>query len=115
MSQQTLSTPNKLTLSGDNAQAWKSFKQRFELYVLAAGYTNKSDAEKIALLLTIGGDELIEIYNSFEFPEAEPNANGNADITVAAVIEKFNEYFSPRSNELTTPYKFRKCVQRAGE
>ena len=63
MSQQTLSTPNKLTLSGDNAQAWKSFKQRFELYVLAAGYTNKSDAEKIALLLTIGGDELIEIYN----------------------------------------------------
>ena len=64
-------------------------------------------------LLTIGGDELIEIYNSFEFPEAEPNAN--ADITVAAVIEKFNEYFSPRSNELTTRYKFRKCVQRAGE
>ena len=75
MSQQTLSTPNKLTLFGDNAQAWKSFKQRFELYVLAAGYTNKSDAEKMALLLTIGGDELIEIYNSFEFPEAEPNAN----------------------------------------
>ena len=60
MSQQTLSTPNKLTLSGDNAQAWKSFKQRFELYVLAAGYTNTSDAEKIALLLTIGGDKVLK-------------------------------------------------------
>ena len=81
--------------------------------MLAVGYTNKSDAEKIALLLTIGGDELIEIYNSLEFPEPEPNAN--ADITVGAVIERFNEYFSPRSNELTTRYKFRKCVQRTGE
>ena len=113
MSQQTLSTLNKLTLSGDSAQVWTSLKQRFELYVLAAGYTNKSDAEKIALLLTIGGDELIEIYNSLEFPGPEPNAN--ADITVGAVIERFNEYFSPRSNELTTRYKFRKCVQRTGE
>ena len=90
---QTLSTPNKLTLSGDNAHAWKTFQQRFELYVLASGYTNKSDGEKVALFLTIGGDHLIEIYNSF------PEPNANVEITLGSVIEKSNEYFSPISNE----------------
>ena len=62
-----IAVPNHFKLTGDTAKAWKMFKQRFELYLLATGSAGKSDEEKVALLLVIGGDELIDTYNSLEF------------------------------------------------
>ena len=59
------------------------------------GYKTKIAEEKVAFLLTIGGEDPIEIYNSFEFPTTE----GEAIIMVMmleAVMEKINAYFSPR-------------------
>ena len=58
---QSTSTPNKLTISGDTEHAWKALKERFELYVTASGNETKRDEEKVALLSTIGGEDLIEI------------------------------------------------------
>ena len=60
----SIATTNKLTISGDSEHAWKAFKQRFELYVTASGYKNNSDEEKVALLLTMGGEDIMDISNS---------------------------------------------------
>ena len=109
-----LSIPGKFSLVGDTEQSWKVFKQKFNLYLLAAGFKKRSEEEKVALLLTLGGDELIEIYNSFEFPTP---ASGDPDPSqiLKNVLEKFDGYFSPRKNVLVDRYKFRKCIQRADE
>ena len=110
----SIATPSKLILTGNSEHAWKSFKQRFELHVLASGFSNKNEEEKVALLLTVGGDDLIEIYNSFEFPE-QGGGTPNAATTLDLVVQKCKAYYSPRSNESTNRYKFRKCIQRSGE
>ena len=111
-----LSLPAKLLLNigGDNDREWKLFKQRFQLYLLASEKEKKDESVKVALLLTAGGSDLLEIYNSFDFPTP---AAGEADPAkvLQTVLEKFDEYFAPRKNELASRYKFRKCLQRADE
>ena len=56
-------TPCKLSLSigGNNQQEWNLFKQRFDLYLLASEKSSKSQETKVALLLTCGGNELLQI------------------------------------------------------
>lgn len=115
MASNNVAAPERISLSvsGDNEREWKSFKQRFELYLLAAEKSKKSEETKVALLLTIGGSELLQIYNSFEFPA--PDDSSNPAKVLESVVEKFDAYFAPRKNELASRYKFRKCVQLADE
>ncbi|KAK2180987.1 hypothetical protein NP493_418g01014 [Ridgeia piscesae] len=78
------------------------------MYLLASGSTEKSHAEKIAMLLTFGGAELLAIYNSFDY-DIEGAA---AQIpTVKVVLDRFDSYFAPRTNELIDRYRFRSCMQ----
>ena len=100
-----------LTLGGDNEREWKSFKQRFQIYLRASEKEGKPEATKVALLLNIGGEELLQIYNSFEFPAGDPNPAN----VLASVISKFDDYFAPRKNELVSRYRFRKCTQKPDE
>ena len=103
-----------LTLGGDNEREWKVFKQKFQIYLLASEKGTKPEETKVALLLNIGGDELLQIYNSFEFP-APGTGNPNPANVLASVIAKFDEYFAPRKNELVSRYRFRKCIQKSDE
>lgn len=48
---QVISIPSKLSITEETEEAWKSFKQKVELYELASGSRNRSDEEKVALLL----------------------------------------------------------------
>ena len=109
--------PSKLSLSigGDNQQEWKLFKQRFELYLLASEKNSKPEEAKVALLLTCGGNELLQIYNSFEFPAAASSSSLDPAKVLKTVLDKFDAYFAPRRNELASRYKFRKCLQSADE
>ena len=51
-----------------------------------------------------GNSPLLTIFNSFDYDiEGEP--------TVKVVIERFDNYFAPRTNELIDRYKFRSCKQ----
>ena len=103
-----ISVPEKISLTGDSEVAWKSFKQKFEFYVLGTGQKDKEDEEKIGLLLTLGGDDLLEVYNGLEFAAGDEKK-------LKKVLEKFDRYFAPRKNELAARYKFRKCEQKPGE
>ena len=84
-----MAIPAQFTLQGDTVTQWKSFRQKFKIYMLACGGEKRTAPEKVAMLLTIGGDVLINIYNSFEWTnEAEEN-------NYASVVDKFNNYFIP--------------------
>ena len=65
------------------------------MYFLATGATAKSEAEKIALVITLGGAELMTMLNSFDYDIEVEHVP-----TVKVVIERF-DYFAPRTNELT--------------
>ena len=103
MATDSVATPDKLSLSvgGDNQQEWKSFKQRFELYLIASEKNKKPEETKVALLLTIGGSDLLQIYNSFEFPAPATGGQDPAKV-LKTVLEKFDDYFAPRRNELAS-------------
>ena len=97
----------KLCLAGSNAkESWQTFKQQFNMYLLATEATAKREAEKIALVITLGGAELLTIFNSFDY-----NIEGEHVPTVNVVLERFDNYFAPRTKEWIDRYKFRSCKQ----
>ncbi|KAJ8366952.1 hypothetical protein AAFF_G00336410 [Aldrovandia affinis] len=100
--------PDELKLSGNVHENWKAFKQSFELYVLAIGLDEREERRRIALLLTVAGRVAVDVFNTFEFPE------GDSD-RYAKVIEKFEEYCTPRKNEIFERYVFRSRVQAESE
>ena len=53
----------------------------------ASGGEKRTDPEKEAMLLTIGGDVLINIYNSFEWTNEEEENN------YTSLVDKFNKLF----------------------
>ncbi|KAK2176917.1 hypothetical protein NP493_631g00000 [Ridgeia piscesae] len=82
------------------------------MYLPASGSTEKSYADKITMLLTFGGAELLVIYNSFDY-DIEGAA---AEIpTVKVVLDRSDSYFAPRTNELIDRYRFRSCKQSYDE
>ena len=84
------------------------------LYFKAVEKDMKPEAVQVALLLTTGGDDLLEIYNSLEFAPAADDDPDPSQI-LCSVLGKLDEYFTPRKNDLAARYKFRKCVQKSGE
>lgn len=65
--------------------------QSFEIYALAIGLDG-SEWRKIALLLTVAGRSALDVCNTFVFTEDEKDK-------YEAVIEKFEQYCTPRKNE----------------
>ncbi|KAK2192718.1 hypothetical protein NP493_24g03022 [Ridgeia piscesae] len=64
------------------------------------------------MLLTFGGAELLAIYNSFDYEYDIEGADPVAQIpTVKVVLDRFDSYFAPRTNELIDRYRFRSCKQ----
>lgn len=87
------------------------FKQKLELYLTVEQPHDKplSDAAKTAMLLSLAGEEAIEIYNNFAFQKGENNQN------YAAVVKKFDDYWDAQRNEVYERYIFRKRTQSEGE
>ena len=64
-----LKQPEPLSFTGNVDQNWKSFIQRFELYLTAINADKKRDTQKIALLLTYAGAQAIDVYNTLDIGE----------------------------------------------
>ncbi len=108
MSINSIRQPNELNLSGNVHANWKSFKQSFELYLLATGLERDNDRRKIALLLTVAGRSAIDVFNTFQFSEEEQDKYN-------IVMAKFEDYCTPKKNETYERYVFRNRMQKEGE
>ncbi|KAL1469140.1 hypothetical protein MTO96_004864 [Rhipicephalus appendiculatus] len=60
---------------------------------------NKSDEQKVAMLLMIAGPAVIDVYNTLDFGEAAPGADRSQVLSV--VLEKLDNYFAREEMKCT--------------
>lgn len=106
-----LRPPQPLVLSGSTAKNWSLFKQRFELFLQATEPSKepRSEAAKTALLLSVAGEDALEVFNNFAFLENESKED------YATVTSKFEAYCRQQQNEVYERYVFRSRTQAEGE
>ncbi|OCT95534.1 hypothetical protein XELAEV_18013221mg [Xenopus laevis] len=86
----SLHPPALVKFVGNIEEAWKIFKQRLLLYMKATNTRTLPSVHKVALLLTIAGEEALQIFNSFQL--------GKYDY-FKVVMGKFENYCTPKENE----------------
>ena len=105
-----LSPPEPLILTqGNVSQNWKRFKQKWGNYEIAIGIATKDDKIRVATLLTVIGDEALDVYNSFTWNN--PADNGK----IEKVLEQFEHFCEPRKNTIYERYMFFSRNQESGE
>ena len=58
--------PEALNLEESNlADTWRRWKQRFKVFSLASGLSEKAEKVQAAALLHVAGTEALEVYNTF--------------------------------------------------
>lgn len=102
-----LKPPPSLSFTGDIAENYKRFKQRYQLYVKASGADVKlNDEGQIALFLHTIGDEVTQIYNTFDLTSSTKFDD---------LIKKFDNYFIPQKNESMNRHIFFSRVMKEDE
>ncbi|XP_077508857.1 uncharacterized protein LOC144120376 [Amblyomma americanum] len=106
-----LKAPQPLRLTGNVTDNWKRFKQKFELFLQATAAKDqpKTEASKAALLLSMAGDDALDVFNNFQF------ALGEDKTDYSTVVRKFDAYCAEVSNEVHERYVFRSRKQAEGE
>lgn len=61
-----LSPPSSMQMTGNLADIWKRFKQRFNIYLAASGAGGDDEKLKAHILLHVIGEDALDIYNSFQ-------------------------------------------------
>ncbi|KAH8009338.1 hypothetical protein HPB51_015661 [Rhipicephalus microplus] len=100
-----------LNTTGEASKNWQAFKQRFQVFLAASEPSKKkrSLSSKSGLLLSVAGEDAIEIFHTLNFKEDEDKTD------YATAIEKFDEYFTLRTNKEHERNVCRKRIQSQGE
>ena len=105
-----LTPPDPLDLDSSNvSDAWRKWKQRFELFSMASGLSTKDAGIQAATLLHVIGPDALEVYNTFSWEEADDKSK------VAKILEKFEDYYIPRRNITWERHVFNTRNQHDGE
>ncbi|KAK3745993.1 hypothetical protein QZH41_005776 [Actinostola sp. cb2023] len=86
-----LKPPRALSFEGHVAENWRRWIQQFRLYLNATGRDKKSEEMQCSTLLTVAGEDAVEVYNTFELNEAEQKK-------IELLISKFEQYCTPKKN-----------------
>ena len=97
---------NSLCLTGDIAENWRRWKQRWELYSKASGSSAKGEDVQCAILLHMICEEALNIYDTFTFAAADKDK-------IQPLIDKFESYFAPKKNITYQRYLFNTCSQNS--
>lgn len=85
------------------AEAWSDWKQRHRVYERAMKYHKEEDETRIALLLHVGGEELLQTYNTFGLSDEQQN--------FADVLKRFDLHFERYQNTTHASYVFHNLKQ----
>ena len=88
----SLKQPKPLSFEGNVAENWRRWIQQFKLYLVATARDKKSDAVQCSTLLTVAGEEAIEVYNTFNLTEEETD-------DIGVLIKKFQDYCIPKKSD----------------
>lgn len=101
-----LKPPPPFDAEGDSsslAQRWKDWRERFNMYTVAANI--KDDAQKRAVLLYVAGPSVHKIFKTLQ----------NTGTDFATALEKLDEYFQPQKNVIYERYVFKQAHPNSGE
>ena len=105
-----LTPPEQLNLeSGNLAENWRQWRQRFDIFSLATGLSEKSDKVQLATLLHVAGPTALEVYNTFTWDEDGDEQKVNK------ILQKFENYCKPRKNITWERHVFNTRNQQTGE
>ena len=107
MAMNFLNQPKKIhvSLDGNNEAMWTCFKEDFDFFMLSAGFKDKSNTEKVALLINTGGTALKEIYKTLEL----------SGKTYDQVLTALDGYFNVQKNQLSARKIFSTLAQKQEE
>ena len=103
-----IKAPTELQLEGNLSDNWKKFKRDFTNFLIASEKDTKSDAIKIAILQSYGGEPGLKLLESF-------NLSAENAAKYDSVLNKYEEFCNPRKNIVMERVKFLKTQQREGE
>ncbi|KAJ0172603.1 hypothetical protein K1T71_011742 [Dendrolimus kikuchii] len=95
--------PPELNFEGGpvaRADAWKRWRQQFQLFVKASGVNSESSGVQASLLVNLIGPEGFDVYQTFTFKDDTEKDN------VDVIIKKFDEYFGTKVNITLLRYNF---------
>ena len=96
---------------GQPAVEWRTWEQKFELYLLARSGANPLPAEqKRALLLCAIGDEAYRVHDALP-----PVVKTAEEDDYTATLRHLREYYTPRTNVIIERFKLRQRAQAPGE
>ena len=94
--------PDNISLSGNLAENWHLWKQRFNLFLTRTESDAKVDYVKIAMLLASIGPDVLERYNHFTFDEAA----GEDSKSYVQVMQTFEDHFNGLKRTVFSRYQF---------
>ena len=95
--------------SGNVSANWKKFRQKYTNYEIATGVSEKESSTRVATLLTVIGNDAMDVYNTLLW-----DAEGD-DNKINKVLTKFEEFCEPKKNVSYERYVFFARAQDSGE
>jgi len=111
MAETPFQVPDPMTFDGNVAEEWKMFKQLLEFYLEATGKASKPDKMKIGVMMSCIGRQGVYIYNTFDYDATNGESKDKYDV----VVQKFEDYCTPKKNLTYERYVFNVIVQEEGE
>lgn len=105
---ESFNTPKALVEGGNLDYSWKTFKQEFEIYILAAEKTKKSKEVQAAIFLNLIGEYGRQLFNNFNMAAEDKK-------DMMKIIEEFDQFCAPKKNEIYERFKFNQRRQMDGE
>jgi hypothetical protein len=93
-------------------QAWKAWKQQFQIYLNVSDYDSASESKKVSLLLHAMGREDVQLFSTFTFATSE---DSETQPTLEDVLKKFDDQFIPTINVRLDRHRFFVRDQMSGE
>lgn len=100
--------PQPLSFDGNLKEKWALWKQKFELYMSAAGWDTKPGERQVAIFLNLIGDDGLEKFNTFEMSVEDKKS-------IEKVLAEFEKFCSPKANETVDRHIFFTRIQKSGE
>ena len=92
------------------AEAWPTWRKRFERYVLAVELNKKPFQTQLSCLIYAMGSAAEQIYETFNYDESD-----TANPSLLAVLDKFDGHFTPQKNIIHVRSIFYQRTQQANE
>ena len=92
---ENISTPKPMDFSGNMAENWKKFSERFQLYLMASGAIGKSDKKHGLHCSYTSWVKKLLIF-SIHSPRK-------------ILLEKFEKYFTPKKNVVLERFNFNRA------